>query len=77
MSIQNKSILDSSPNKSNGYITQDGIWAVVAFSKKFMVIHNGKQDVVFNNLDNAKSYIFKQIKSRKKSSSLASLFKDI
>ncbi len=45
----------------NGYVTKDRMWAAVPFGKKkFIIIHNGQQVHVTNNLINAKSYITKQ-----------------
>lgn len=74
MNIQNEGILDPTPGEENGYVTKDGEWAAVPFGKKFMIIHGGQQGQVFNTLENAKKFIAKQIKSKKKSSSVASLF---
>jgi hypothetical protein len=56
----------------NGYVTKDRMWAAVAFGKsKFIIIHNGQQVHVTNNLINAKSYINKQtIVPKNKTSSL-------
>jgi hypothetical protein len=56
----------------NGYVTKDRMWAAVAFGKsKFIIIHNGQQVHVTNNLINAKSYITKQtIVPKNKTSSL-------
>ena len=56
----------------NGYVTKDRMWAAVAFGKsKFIIIHNGQQVHVTNNLINAKSYITKQtIVLKNKTSSL-------
>ena len=57
---------------SNGYVTKDRMWAAVPFGKKkFIIIHNGQQVHVTNNLITAKSYITKQtIISTNKTSSL-------
>jgi hypothetical protein len=56
----------------NGYVTKDRMWAAVPFGKsKFIIIHNGQQVHVTNNLINAKSYITKQtIVLKNKTSSL-------
>jgi hypothetical protein len=56
----------------NGYVTKDRMWAAVPFGKnKFIIIHNGQQVHVTNNLINAKSYINKQtIIPKNKTSSL-------
>lgn len=70
----------------DGYVSKDEMWAAVPFGKKYMVIHNGEQMQVFRTLDNAKDFILKQTKPKKtrtqkttkpKTSSKASLFKDI
>lgn len=56
---------------SNGYVTKDRMWAAVPFGKKFIIIHNGQQVHVTNNLITAKSYITKQTTiSTNKTSSL-------
>ena len=56
----------------NGYVTKDRMWATAAFGKsKLIIIHNGQQVHVTNNLINAKSYINKQTTiSKNKTSSL-------
>ena len=56
----------------NGYVTKDRMWAAVPFGKsKFIIIHNGQQVHVTNNLITAKSYINKQtIVPKNKTSSL-------
>ena len=56
----------------NGYVTKDRMWAAVAFGKsKFIIIHNGQQVHVTNNLITAKSYITKQTTiTKNKTSSL-------
>lgn len=74
MNVQNEGILDPIPGEANGYVTKDGEWAAVPFGKKFMIIHDGQQGQVFKTLENAKKFINKQIRSKKKSSSMASLF---
>ena len=56
---------------SNGYVTKDRMWAAVPFGKKFIIIHNGQQVHITNNLITAKSYITKQTTiSTNKTSSL-------
>jgi hypothetical protein len=70
-----------------GYVTKDEMWAAVPFGNKFMIIHNGEQVHVANNLDTAKSFIQKQVKPKPKkakrfpkpkpgSPSVAAFFKD-
>ena len=68
-----------------GYVTKDGMWAAVPFGNKFMIIHNGEQVHVANNIDTAKSFIQKQNKPKKAkrfpkpkpgSSSISVFFKD-
>jgi hypothetical protein len=69
-----------------GYVTKDQMWAAVPFGNKFMIIHNGEQIHVANNIDTAKSFIQKQTKPKRVkkfpkpksgSSSIASFFVDI
>ena len=62
MNIPNYGLLNPKPSEPSGYVTKDGMWAAVPFGKKFMIIHNGEQITVFQNLSSAKSYINKQIK---------------
>jgi hypothetical protein len=69
MNVQNEKILNPKPGDPNGYVTKDGMWAAVPYGKKFMIIHNGVQIQVSNNYTTAKSYILKQVKALKKSSS--------
>jgi hypothetical protein len=63
--IQNYGLLDPKPSDPSGYVTKDGMWAAVPFGDKFMIIHNGEQVHVANNLDTAKSFIHKQVKPKK------------
>jgi len=65
MNIQNHGLLNPKPSEPSGYVTKDGMWAAVPFGKKFMIIHNGEQITVCQNLSSAKSYINKQIKESK------------
>jgi len=85
VNIQNESLLNPKPGDPNGYVTKDGIWAAVPFGNKFMIIHNGEQVHVANNLDTAKSFIHNQVKLKKAkrfpkpkpgSPSVAAFFKD-
>lgn len=69
MNIENYSLLDPKVGDPNGYVTKDGMWAAVPYGKKFIIIHNGQQVHLANNYSTAKSYIQKQIKIKKKSSS--------
>lgn len=49
-----------------GYISPDGQWAAVYFSKgKYISIYNGEQICLHNNLDTAKKFILKQTRKRK------------
>lgn len=74
MNIQNEKILNPSLGDPNGYVTKDGMWAAVPWGKKFVIIHNGQQVHTANNYKSAKSYIFKQIKSSKKTTSTLEQF---
>lgn len=69
MNIQNQTLLNSKVGDPNGYVTKDGLWAAVPFGKKFIIIHNGEQVHITNNYSSAKSYIQKEIKTLKKSTS--------
>jgi hypothetical protein len=73
MNIQNESLLNPKPGDPNGYVTKNGEWAAVPFGKKFMIIHNGCQMEVHNNLTAAKKYIEKQIKTKKSKKGSATL----
>jgi hypothetical protein len=63
--IQNHGLLNPKPSEPSGYVTKDGMWAAVPFGKKFMIIHNGKQDQVCQSLSSAKTHINKQVKLSK------------
>lgn len=65
ISIQNYGLLNPKPSEPSGYVTKDNMWAAVPFGKQFMIIHNGKQVHVCQNLSSAKTYIDKQIKVSK------------
>lgn len=66
--IQNETLLDPVPGFPNGYVTSNGEWAAVPLlnSKKFIIIHKGKQWHTCKNYSCAISYIKKQIKQNKK-----------
>jgi hypothetical protein len=65
MDVQNYGILDAVPTDPSGYVTKDGMWAAVPYGKKFIIIHNGFQVHTANNYQTARTYIQKQIKSKK------------
>jgi hypothetical protein len=65
MNIPNYGLLDPKSSDPAGYVTKDEMWAAVPFGKKFMILHNGQQIHVAQNLSSAKSYIQKQIKASK------------
>jgi hypothetical protein len=67
--IDRPGILDPTPGDPQGYVTNDGMWAAVPFGKKFIIIHNGKQDKVCNTYKQSVDYIKKQIKVQKKKTS--------
>jgi hypothetical protein len=67
--IDRPGILNPTPGDPQGYVTNDGMWAAVPFGKKFMIIHNGKQDKVCNTYKQSVDYIKKQIKVQKKKTS--------
>lgn len=68
--IQNTTLLDPKAGDPNGYVTKDGMWAAVPWTgKKFVIIHNGQQVHTANNYTTAKSYIQKQVKASKKTTS--------
>jgi hypothetical protein len=72
--IQNHGLLNPKPSEPSGYVTKDGMWAAVPFGKKFMIIHNGEQVHVAGTLAVSKSYIQKQIKGVKSSTSSLEAF---
>lgn len=74
MNVQNEGILNPKPGDPNGYVTKDGMWAAVPYGKKFIIIHNGQQVHTANNYTTAKSYIAKQVKATKKSSTTVEQF---
>jgi hypothetical protein len=74
MNIQNEGILNPKPGDPNGYVTKDGMWAAVPFGKKFIIIHNGQQVHLANNYSTAKSFILKQVKASKKTTSTLEQF---
>ena len=76
MNIQNENLLNPKPGDPNGYVTKDGMWAAVPFGKKFIIIHNGHQVHLANNYSTAKSYILKQVKASKKTTSTVEQFFD-
>ena len=67
--IPNQGLLDPTPSNPEGYVTKDGMWAAVPFGKKFVIIHNGYQVHTANTYDTARSFIQKQIKASKKTTS--------
>ncbi|NBP01962.1 MAG: hypothetical protein EBU90_17910 [Proteobacteria bacterium] len=70
MNIQNEGILNSKPGDPTGFVSKDGEWAAVGWSgKKYMIIHKGQQVHTTNNYSDARSYIAKQIKATKNSTS--------
>ena len=74
MNIENESLLNPKPGDPNGYVTKDGMWAAVPYGKKFIIIHNGHQVHLANNYSTAKSYILKQVKASKKTTSTLEKF---
>jgi hypothetical protein len=51
-------------------VTKDGMWAAVPYgNNKFVIIHNGQQVHTANSYSSAKTFIQKQIASKKKKSS--------
>lgn len=69
--IDRPGILDPIPGDPQGYVTNDGMWAAVPMigSKKFVIIHNGKQDRVCNTYKQSVDYIKQQVKLSKKTTS--------
>ena len=67
--IPNTTLLDKSLGDPDGYVTKNGVWAAVPWGNKFVIIHNGKQVHVSNNLKTAKSYISKNSKATKNTNS--------
>jgi hypothetical protein len=73
-SIPNYGLLNPKVSNPSGYVTKDGMWAAVPFGKQFMILHNGEQSYVAGTLATAKSYIQKQIKKVKSSTSSLDAF---
>jgi len=67
--IPRPGILKPNPGDPLGYCTNDGMWAAVPFGKKFIIIHNGRQDKVCSTYKQSVDYIKKQIKIKKKTTS--------
>ena len=67
--IPNPTLLDESPGDPDGYVTKDGVWSAVPWGNKYVILHNGKQVHVSNNLKTARSYISKSSKATKKTNS--------
>jgi len=65
MSIPNYSVLNPVPSDPAGYVTKDEMWAAIPYGNQFMIIHNGNQVHVSNNLNSAKSFIHNQMKPKK------------
>lgn len=65
MNISNYGILNPVPSDPAGYVTKDEMWAAVPYGNKFIILHNGHQIHVCQNLATSKSYISKQIKASK------------
>ena len=72
--IPRPGVLNATPGDPEGYVTKDGMWAAVPFGKKFVIIHNGQQVHVSNNYKTAKSFILKQVKASKKTTSTLEQF---
>ena len=72
--IPRPGILNATPGDPQGYVTKDGMWAAVPFGKKFVIIHNGQQVHVVNNYKAARTYINKEIKASKKTSTTVEQF---
>ena len=74
--IDRPGILNETPEDPQGYVTNDGMWAAVPLmgSKKFIVIHNGQQVHTAQNYKSAKSFILKQVKASKKTTSTLEKF---
>ena len=67
--IPNSTLLDESVGDPDGYVTKDGVWSAVPWGNKYIILHNGKQVHVSNNLKTAKSYISKNSKATKNTNS--------
>ena len=64
--IQNEGILDPKPRDPNGYVTKDLEWAAVSYGNKYVIVHNGQQVHTSNSYTDAKAYIEKQVKTKRK-----------
>jgi hypothetical protein len=73
--IDRPGVLDPTPGDPQGYVTKDGMWAAVPMinSKKFVIIHNGQQVHLANNYSAARTYIQRQIKTKKSKKGSATL----
>jgi len=60
------SILDPKPKNPLGYVTNDGMWAVIPCGKKFMIIHNGNQIKVLKTYKQSVDFIKNQLKTTKR-----------
>lgn len=65
MNIPNYGLLDPVPSDPAGYITKDNMWAAIPSGNRFIIVYNGQQVYLANNLNTAKNYIKKQIKQSK------------
>jgi len=72
--ISNYGLLNPKVSNPSGYVTKDGMWAAVPFGKQFMILHTGEQSHVAGTFATAKSYIQKQIKKVKSSTSSLDAF---
>jgi hypothetical protein len=72
--IPNPKILDPKVGDPLGYVTNDGLWASIPYGKKYMVIHNGNQDRIFNTYKQSVDYIKKSIKMSKKKGPIDNFF---
>lgn len=66
MNIPNDGIFDPKPTDPNGYVTKDMEWAAVPCGTKFIIVHKGQQVHTSNSYKDARSYIEKQIKVKRK-----------
>jgi hypothetical protein len=70
VNIPNYGLLNPKPSDPAGYVTKDGMWAAVPYgNNKFVIIHDGQQVHTANSYSSAKTFIQKQIKTKKKKSS--------
>lgn len=68
MNIQNIDILNPKPGTPNGYLSPDKNWAAVPFGTQFIILNKGNQVHLAKNYEDAKAYIQKKIKAKKKKS---------